>query len=103
MLDEKFACDQIFIQHDFSSFIMIFSFSFLFLFSLLFLRSVKPIQHFIQHGIFVMLDGMLDQFNKVSTPGMYEIPIPGILNKSLILLSHLYTRLPRLQYMNIWS
>ena len=101
MLDEKLACDQIFIQHDFSSFIMSFSFSFFF--SLLFLRSVKPIQHFIQHRIFVMLDEMLDQFNKVFTPGIYEIPIPLILNKILIHLSHLYSRLPSLQYMNTWS
>ena len=31
---------------------------------LLFLRSVKPMQHFIQNGIFVMLDEMLDRFNK---------------------------------------
>ena len=35
---------------------------FLFLFAIL--RSVKPIQHFVQHGIFVMLDEMLDRFNK---------------------------------------
>ena len=57
MLYEIFARDQIFIQQDFSSTNMIFFF-------LLFLRSVKPIQHFIQHGIFVMLDEMLDRFNK---------------------------------------
>ena len=44
---EKFACDQILIQHDFSSFNMIF-----FIFLLL-----------IQNGIFVMLDEMLDPFN----------------------------------------
>ena len=58
MLNEKFARDQIFIQHDFSLSNMIFSFV------LLFLRSVKPIQHFIQHDIFVLLDEMLDRFNK---------------------------------------
>ena len=52
MLDEKFAHDQVFIQHDFSASNMIFC--------LLFLRSVKPIQRFIQHGIFVMLNEMLD-------------------------------------------
>ena len=40
-----------FMQHDF-------------FFVLLFFRSVKPIQHFIQHGIFVMLDEMLGRFNK---------------------------------------
>ena len=51
MLDEKFARDQIFIsqflftQHDF-------------FFFWLSLRSFKPIQHFIQHGIFVMLGEM---------------------------------------------
>ena len=39
---------------------MIFSSFFL----VLFLCSVKPIQHFIQHGVFVMLDEMLDRFNK---------------------------------------
>ena len=50
-----------------------------------------------------MLDEMLDQFNKVFTPGIYEIPIPLILNNILIHLSHLYSRLPRLQYMNTWS
>ena len=57
MLDEQFARDQMFIQHDFSSSNMVFSF-------LLFLRSVEPIQHFIQHSIFVILDEMLDRFNK---------------------------------------
>ena len=31
---------------------------------LLFFRSVKSIQHFIQHGIFVTLGEMLNQFNK---------------------------------------
>ena len=35
-----------------------------FFFFLLFLCSVKPIQHFIQHDISVMLDEMLDRFNK---------------------------------------
>ena len=38
---------------------------FLFFYFLLFLRSVKPIQYFIQHGIFVMLDEILHRFNKV--------------------------------------
>ena len=57
MLYEKFAHDQIFIQIDFSSSNMIFSY-------LLFLSFVKPLYHFIQHGIFVMLDEMLDRFNK---------------------------------------
>ena len=33
-------------------------------FFFLFLRSVKPVRHFIEHGIFVMLDEMLDRFNK---------------------------------------
>ena len=46
MLNEKFGHNQVFIQHDFSSSSMIFSF-------LLFLCSVKPVQHFIQHGIFL--------------------------------------------------
>ena len=46
MLDEKFARDQVFVQHDFSSSNMIFAF-------LLFLRSVKPIQQFNHHGISV--------------------------------------------------
>ena len=58
MLDEKFALYRIFIRHDFSS-----SNYFFFIF-LLFLRSVKPIQHLFQHGIFVMLDEILDRFNK---------------------------------------
>ena len=44
MLDEKFSCDQIFIHF----FVAIF---------------VELIQHFIQHGIF-MLDAMKDWFNK---------------------------------------
>ena len=57
MLDETFALNQIFIQHNFSSSNMTFLF-------LLFLRSVKPIQYFIQNGFFVMLDEMLDRFNK---------------------------------------
>ena len=56
MLYEIFARDQIFIQHDFSSSNIFFFF--------LFLRSVKPVRHFIEHGIFVMLDEMLDRFNK---------------------------------------
>ena len=43
----------IFMEHDF------------FFFFLLFLRSVKPIRYFIQHGIFVMLDEILHRFNKV--------------------------------------
>ena len=55
MLDEKFALDQILIQHDFSSSSMIFLF-------LLFLHSVKPIQH----GIFFMLDKILDRLKKAS-------------------------------------
>ena len=55
MLDEKFTLDQILIQHDFSSSSMIFLF-------LLFLHSVKPIQH----GIFFMLDKILDQLKKAS-------------------------------------
>ena len=42
----KIARHQIFIQHDFFYF---------------FLRSVKPIQHFIQLGIFVVLDDMFDR------------------------------------------
>ena len=46
MLDEKFSCDQIFIQHFFV--VAIF---------------VELIQHFIQHGIF-KLDAMKDWFNK---------------------------------------
>ena len=46
MLDGKFSCDQTFIQHFF--FFAIF---------------VEMIQHFIQHGIF-MLDAMKDWFNK---------------------------------------
>ena len=60
MLDEKFTLDQIsiqhgfFIQHDFFRF-------------LLFLCSVKPIQHFTQHGISAMLDEMLDRLNKAFT------------------------------------
>ena len=55
MLDEKFTLDQILIQHDFSSSSMIFLF-------LLFLDSVKPIQH----GIFFMLDKILDRLKKAS-------------------------------------
>ena len=55
---EKFVCYQIFIQNDFHLSNMTFSFF------MLFLRSVKRNQHFIQHGIFVMLDEMLDRFNK---------------------------------------
>lgn len=65
MLDEKFVRDQIFNQDDFSSSYMIFSF-------LLFLRSVKPIQHFIQHGICVLLDEMMNRFNKVFTNIMLQ-------------------------------
>ena len=58
MLDEKFARNQIFIKHDFSSFNMIF------FFFLLFLLSLKPIQHYIQHGIFCMLDEMLHRLTR---------------------------------------
>ena len=59
MLDENFARDQIFIQRN------IFSWNMIFFYFLLFLRSVKPIRYLIQHGIFVMLDEILHQFNKV--------------------------------------
>ena len=44
MLDEKFARDQIFIQRN--------------------IFSVKPMQYFKQHGIFVILDEILHRFNK---------------------------------------
>ena len=56
MLDEMFDSDQTFIQHDFGSSNIFFSFSQI-------LQSVKPIQHFIQHAKFMMLDEMLDRFN----------------------------------------
>ena len=56
MLDEKFAQDQISIQHDFSSSNIIFPFFAIFAFCW-----TDPIFH----GIFVMLDEMLDGFNKV--------------------------------------
>ena len=58
MLDEKYARNQILLQPDFSSSNMIS------LFFLLFSRSIKSIQHFIEYDIFVMLDEMLDWFNK---------------------------------------
>ena len=58
MLDEKFARDQIFIQRN------IFSWNMIFFYFLLFLRSVKPMQYFKQHGIFVILDEILHRFNK---------------------------------------
>ena len=48
MSDEKIARNQIFIQHHFSSSNMNFSF----------------LLHFIQDGIFVLLDEMVDRFNK---------------------------------------
>ena len=73
--DEKFAHDQMFIQHDFSSFNMIFLF--VCYFCVLLNRSnihsaaclcyntahAVPISH-CKHGIFIMLDEMLDRFNK---------------------------------------
>ena len=58
MLEEKYARNQILLQPDFSSSNMIS------LFFLLFSRSIKSIQHFIEYDIFVMLDEMLDWFNK---------------------------------------
>ena len=65
ILDKKFARNQILIQHDFSSSNMIFS-------SFAILRSVKPIQHFIQHDIFVMLDEILDRFNKALIQKLFD-------------------------------
>ena len=65
ILDKKFARNQILIQHDFSSSNMIFS-------SFAILPSVKPIQHFIQHDIFVMLDEILDRFNKALIQKLFD-------------------------------
>ena len=65
ILNKRFACNQIFIQHDFSSSNMIFL-------PLLILRSVKPIQHFIQHDIVAMLDEMLHRFNKALIQKLFD-------------------------------
>ena len=55
ILNAKFGRNQILIQHEFSSTTKIFFFLsfFFFFFFLLFLCSVKPVQHFVQHGIFL--------------------------------------------------
>ena len=52
---------------------------------MLFLRSVKSIQHFIQHGIFVTLDEMLNRFKKafnkpqqtLLSGGTYTVNVSG--------------------------
>ena len=41
------------------------------------LRSVKPIQHFIQHAKFMMLDEMLDRFNSALKKGNKNFRTPS--------------------------
>ena len=65
MLDEMFDSDQTFINT------ILAHPTYFFLF-LQILRSVKPIQHFIQHAKFMMLDEMLDRFNSAFNPHLVE-------------------------------